>query len=79
MHLILVSLQANNAPSPKSPVGTETIATLGLLESNTSVETIQEMRVFKMNIKGCIKFMLKIMLKMLMLFNFFMPLLLNAL
>jgi len=79
MHLVLVSLHAIIAPSPTSPVGTETNATLGFLDNSASVETANEMRVFKIKTNGCVKPMLKVMLKMLMLLSLFTPLLLNAL
>lgn len=73
--MVLVSLQAINAPNPTSPAGTETIAMSGFLEIRKSVETAKEMRVFNVKIRGCVKFMLKVKLKMLMLSIFFAPLL----
>jgi hypothetical protein len=43
------------------------------------METVNEMRVFKIKTAGCVKFMLKVRLKMFILFSLFTPLLLNAL
>ena len=71
------SMRLTSVLTPRSLVSTETIATLGFLESSTSVETAKEVRAFEIKTKGFIKPTLKIMLKMLI--SLFMPILLNAL